>query len=74
MGENLLPMNSVNIMELRDNFQPQKLLSRMGLLKGKTEQSRKLPEQCLMKQNYQIIFGEKLYTHLSTHSTGHNSE
>ena len=38
-GENLLPMNSMNsvkIMEVRDYFHLQKLLNRMGLLKGKT--------------------------------------
>ena len=46
----------------------------MGLLKEKIEQSKKLPEQCLMKQNYQIIFGEKIYTQLSTHITEHESE
>ena len=77
MGDNLPQMNSmssVKIMELRGNIQLQKLLSRMGLLKGKIEQSKKLPEQCLVKKNYQIIFGDKLYTQLSTHLTEHNSE
>ena len=77
MGENLLQiklMNYMKIMELKDSFQLQELHSRMGLLKEKIEQSKKLPEQCLMKQNYQIIFGEKLYKQLSTHSTNHKSE
>ena len=76
MGDNLPPMNSmsfVKVMELRDNFQLQKLLNRMGLLKGKTEQSKKLPELCSMKKNSQIHFGEKLYTQLSTKSTEDNS-
>ena len=48
MGENLPQMNSmsyVKVMELRDNFQLQKLLNRMGLLKGK----QNYPRSC---QNY----------------------
>ena len=77
MGENLPKMNlvsSVKVKELRDNFQLQKLLNRMGLLKGKTEQPKKMPKLCSMKQNCQIHFGEKLYTQLSTYLTEGNSE
>ena len=46
----------------------------MGLLKGKTKQSKKLPEQCLMKQNYKIHFGEQLYTQMYTHLIEGKSE
>ena len=77
MGENLPQMNSmssVKFMELRGNFQSQKILSKMGLLKEKIEQSKKFPELCSMKKNCQIHFGEKLYTQLSTHLTEDNSE
>ena len=38
MGDNLpqtISLSSVKVMELRDNFQLQKVLNRMGLLKGK---------------------------------------
>ena len=76
-GESLPQMSSMSFarhMELRDNFQLQKLLNKMGLLKGKTEQSKKMPELCSMKQNCQTHFGEKLYTQLSTYLTENNSE
>ena len=53
MGDNLIQMSSINFvrnMELRDNFQLQRLLNRMMWLKGKIEQSKKFPEQCLMNK------------------------
>ena len=56
-------MSFVRHMELRGNFQLQKLFSRMTLLKGKIEQSKKLPEQFLMKQSCQMHIG-KQYTQL----------
>ena len=59
MGESLPQTSSMNFviyMGSKDNFQLQRLHSRMVLLKGRIEQSKKLPEQCLMKKNYHIIF------------------
>ena len=54
-------MSSVKVMELRDNFQLQKILNGMGLLNGKTEQSKKLPELCSMKLS-DSFWREAVYT------------
>ena len=67
-------MSSVKAMELRGNFQLQKLFNRIGLLKGKIEQSKKLPKLFSMKQNYRIRFGENLFTQQSTYLTEDNSQ
>ena len=53
-------ISSVKIMELRDNSQLPKHLSKMGLLREGIEQSRRLQELCSMKQSCLMGIGEKL--------------
>ena len=44
---------------IKDNFQLQRYINRVVLLKGRIEQSNKLPKQFLMKQRCQMHIGEK---------------
>ena len=50
---------SVKLMESKDNTLLPEHLSKMGLLRGRTKQFKRLQEPCSMRQDYLIDIGEK---------------